>query len=160
MSNIIKESYKQTRHDDDQNQPLSVQPWGKDSEKRAFYLIEGQDDTSFRVFREADRTQKAVWRSVAGSIEEIKDLATKLEKDSSISARQMAKSIHRTIPRFEATEEVRAGIISLAPAAANIMTEAETSGVQTTTTIALRTARAWLFALRRSDSRKTYALHL
>ena len=49
---IMKESYKQSRHDDDLNQPLSVHPWGKDGLKRRYWLVEGRDDTPFRLIRE------------------------------------------------------------------------------------------------------------
>ena len=76
ISKIIKDSYKQTRHEDDLNQPLSVQSWGQDDDKRRYYLVEGQDDTSFRLYREGNRVLKNIgWRSVAGTIDEIRAVA-------------------------------------------------------------------------------------
>ncbi|RFU35839.1 hypothetical protein B7463_g456, partial [Scytalidium lignicola] len=106
---IITSSYKQTRHEDDLNQPLSVQPWGSDSDKRRYYLIEGLDDTHFRVYREGNYTGiNRTWFSVAGDIEELKQLAQKLaEKDGGQKARTLSSKILTAVPRFEATEEKR-----------------------------------------------------
>src|SRR3954452_15786318 len=77
---IIKESYKQPRHDDDLNQPLSVQPCGRDGEKRRYWLIEGQDDTHFRLYRESTPAgiKNRTWWSVAGDIDELKSVAAGL----------------------------------------------------------------------------------
>jgi hypothetical protein len=71
---MITASYKQNRHEDDLNQPLSVQPWGSDGDRRRYYLIEGLDDTHFRVYRESSGVIKKTWWSVAGSIEELTQL--------------------------------------------------------------------------------------
>lgn len=111
ISNKIKESYKQTRHAEDENQPLSVQPWGRDSDKRRYFLIEGQDDTYFRVYRENHRyTRNAQWYNMAGNIDEIRTLAEKLEKeDGSQAARTMSSRMTQAVMRFEAGEEVRMG---------------------------------------------------
>ena len=105
---IITQSYKQNRQEDDKNQPLSVQPWGSDANKRRYFLIEGLDDTHFRVYRESnpagmDRT----WWSVAGNIEELKTLADKLDnKDGGPKARRLSSQIVAAMGRFEAGEEV------------------------------------------------------
>ncbi|KAF2718673.1 hypothetical protein K431DRAFT_274252 [Polychaeton citri CBS 116435] len=110
---LIKEAYKQQRHGDDENQPRSVQPWGLDGEKRRYFLVEGQDDTAFRVYRESGRynkTKECQWIHVAGSIEEVRALANKLESkeyDASQAARRLASRMVVAIPRFEATDEKR-----------------------------------------------------
>ncbi len=105
---MIKEKYKQQRHNDDLNQPLSVQPWGSDGDKRQYYLIQGLDDTSFRVYREASRhTRNATWYNQAGTIDEVKGLATKLEQvDGHQIARKFANRINAAVPTFEASEDV------------------------------------------------------
>jgi hypothetical protein len=105
---IISQSYK-NRHDDDLNIPLSVQPWGSDGDKRRYFLIEGNDDTSFRVYRESNPAGiHRTWWSVAGSIDELRTLAEKLEtQDGGPKAKAFAKRIVLSIPRFEATEEKR-----------------------------------------------------
>ena len=105
---ILKERYKQQRHNDDENQPLSVQPWGVDGDKRRYFLIQGLDDTGFRVYREGSRyTRNAHWYSMAGEIDQVKALATKLEEvDRTQAARRLAAKITAAIPTFEATEEV------------------------------------------------------
>jgi hypothetical protein len=85
-----------------------VQPWGTDGDKRRYFLIEGQDDTAFRVYRESNPagTQRT-WFSVAGSIEELAALADKLEtKDGGPKAKKFASKIIAALPRFEAGEEV------------------------------------------------------
>ncbi len=106
---MLKESYKIARHDDDVNQPLSVQAWGVDGRKRVYWLIEGQDDTSFRVYAEYNYKKKDgnAWRSVAGSIDELRLLTEQLSADGAQSARRLVDRINNAIPRFEATEEVR-----------------------------------------------------
>lgn len=109
MRGIINASYKQNRHEDDLNQPLSVQPWGSDGYKRRFYLIEGLDDTHFRVYRESGQTAvyKRSWWSVASDIDELKQLADKLEnEDRGQKARLLSSKMLAAVPRFEATEEV------------------------------------------------------
>jgi hypothetical protein len=108
ISTKIRDSYKQTRHAEDENQPLSVQPWGRDADKRRYFLIEGQDDTFFRVYRENHRyTRNAQWYNMAGNIEEVRALAEKLEKeDGSQAARTLSIRMMQAIARFEAGEEV------------------------------------------------------
>ncbi|KAI4250041.1 MAG: hypothetical protein LQ352_005426 [Teloschistes flavicans] len=108
VQNIIKDKFKQQRHDDDKNQPLSVQSWGRDGDKRRYWLIEGHDDTQFRLYRESNPALKHVtWRSVAGTIEELKKVAARLEEDGSQAARKLCDSINAGIPRFEAGEDKR-----------------------------------------------------
>lgn len=71
-------------------------------------MVQGLDDTSFRVYREGSKyTRNAHWWSVAGSIDEVKALAEKLEKeDRSQAARRLATRMLNAVPMFEATEEV------------------------------------------------------
>ncbi|KAL9612431.1 MAG: hypothetical protein Q9167_002979 [Letrouitia subvulpina] len=108
IQTIIKDSYKQQRHDDDLNQPLSVQPWGRDGDKRRYWLIEGQDDTHFRLYRESNPALKHItWRSVAGNIEELKNVANKIGEDGTQASRRLKDRIVAGIPRFEAGEERR-----------------------------------------------------
>lgn len=105
---MITASYKQTRHEDDLNQPLSVQAWGSDGHKRRYFLIEGLDDTNFRVYRESSPANiKRTWFSVAGNIEELKALAEKLAtEDGTKHAKILSNKMIAAIPRFEGTEEV------------------------------------------------------
>lgn len=107
VKGMITNSYKQSRHEDDLNQPLSVQPWGMDGFKRRYYLIEGLDDTAFRVYRESTGLKRSWW-SVAGDIEELKQLAEKLNKeDGTQRARTLSAKMLAAVPRFEATEDKR-----------------------------------------------------
>ncbi|KAI9746509.1 MAG: hypothetical protein M1818_000222 [Claussenomyces sp. TS43310] len=107
VKGMIAASYKQTRQEDDLNQPLSVQPWGSDAYKRKYYLIEGLDDTNFRIYKESSGINRTWW-SVAGDIEELKALADRLSKDDGgQKARVLAGKMRNAIPRFEATEEKR-----------------------------------------------------
>ncbi|POS83558.1 hypothetical protein EPUL_003032, partial [Erysiphe pulchra] len=109
IKGIIQSSYKQQRQEDDLNQPLSIQPWGSDSYKRRYYLIEGLFDTQFRVYREGNYSDlERTWFSVASNIEELKALAEKLQtKDGGQKARLLSGKILAAIPRFEASEEKR-----------------------------------------------------
>lgn len=109
IKDYIKASYKQARQENDLNQPLSVQPWGRDGDKRRYWLVEGKDDTSFRLYRESNPALKNnVWISIANNIEELKLQQTKLEEEGSQAARRLAQGIKAAIPRFEATEEASA----------------------------------------------------
>ncbi|KAJ5241316.1 uncharacterized protein N7469_002907 [Penicillium citrinum] len=104
----LKESYKQARHDDDLNQPLAVQPWGRDSLKRRYWLIEGKDDTHFRLYRESNPALKHVtWWSVAGDIPELQAMADKLQEEKGTNSKKLSERIRSAIPRFEASEEKR-----------------------------------------------------
>lgn len=108
VKTMINQQYK-NRHDEDLNISLSVQPWGSDGDKRRYYLIEGNDDTHFRVYRESNPAGVSrTWWSVAGTIDELKALSEKLETtDGGPKARALSKRILASIPRFEATEEKR-----------------------------------------------------
>lgn len=110
VKGLINQSYKQNRHEDDLNQPRSVQPWGSDGDKRRYFLVEGQDDTHFRVYRESNPAgTNRTWWSVAGSIEELKALTEKLEtKDGGPKAKKLGQKMSHAIPRFEVGEEVSA----------------------------------------------------
>ncbi|KAF2457137.1 hypothetical protein BDY21DRAFT_286128 [Lineolata rhizophorae] len=108
ISATMKESYKQSRQEDDRNQPLSVQPWGIDGEKRRYWLIEGRDDTNFRLYRETNPKQTPCrWWSMAGTLDELRAIAERLGNEESQAARRLATQILNAIPRFEATEEKR-----------------------------------------------------
>ncbi|KAL7946175.1 hypothetical protein V8C42DRAFT_319767 [Trichoderma barbatum] len=109
LKGLINQSYKQNRHEDDINQPRAVQPWGSDGDKRRYFLVEGQDDTAFRVYRESNPAgTNRTWWSVAGTIEELKALADKLEtKDGGPKAKKLSQKILQAVPRFEAGDEKR-----------------------------------------------------
>ncbi|KAF2024436.1 hypothetical protein EK21DRAFT_78728 [Setomelanomma holmii] len=109
---MIANAYKSRTTKDrlDTNIPLSVQPWGLDGEKRRYWLIEGQNDTHFRIYRETDphKTKKVKWFSVSGDIEELRVVATKLEEeDGRKEAKTLGERMINAIPRFEASEVKR-----------------------------------------------------
>ncbi|KAH7378451.1 hypothetical protein DE146DRAFT_682603 [Phaeosphaeria sp. MPI-PUGE-AT-0046c] len=109
---MITNAYKSRTTKDklDTNIPLSVQPWGLDGEKRRYWLVEGQSDTHFRIYRETDphKTKKVKWFSVAGDIEELRAVATKLEEeDGRTNAKALGERMINAIPRFEASEVKR-----------------------------------------------------
>ena len=125
VRDIIDQAYKGKRQEDDSNIKLSVQPWGSDSDKRRYFLVEGLDDTSFRVFRESNPAGfNRTWWNMAGSIDELKFLTGRLEThDRGPKAKKLAVKLTDEIPRFEATEEV--GIVcpkAVRPRYANVLT--------------------------------------
>lgn len=161
VSQTIKDSYKINRREDDINQPLSVQHWGYDGDKRKYYLIEGQDDTSFRVYREANRSsQNPQWWSVAETIDEVNALAEKLEtKDTTQAARRLADKVRAAVPRFEASEEVsilRIGFFTHTDSCA----ETQTTRVQTNAQGAIHKARTRFLPVRRSHPRQAHSIHI
>jgi hypothetical protein len=117
VNNMIKDSYKSrtSKETNDTNIPLSVQPWGRDGDSRRYWLVEGQDNTPFRVYRESNPKLKTVtWWSVAGSIDDIRALAQKLDDDDGTrEAKLLSEKMRNALPRFEVTEEVRSSAILL-----------------------------------------------
>ena len=117
MQAILKESYKFSRQNDDRNVGLAVVPWFVDTfTKRKYYLVEGQDDTHFRLYREnnAINAKTNTWFSVAGSIEEVIAIADKFDEESASQSKIIAGKIKAALPRFEAGEEVSSHKPSLA----------------------------------------------
>ncbi|TGZ81044.1 hypothetical protein EX30DRAFT_371736 [Ascodesmis nigricans] len=103
---MIAENYKGNRREDDLNVPLSVQPWGRDGDKRRYWLIEGRDDTCFRLYRESNPALKNIqWISVAGNISDLHSIAHDLEEfDGTKHALALKDRILSAIPRFEEGE--------------------------------------------------------
>lgn len=111
---MIANAYKSRTTKDklDTNIPLSVQPWGHDGDKRRYWLVEGQNDTHFRVYREEDphkyKKKKPEWINVAGDIDEVRTLSTKLqEEDGRKDAKALGERMLNAVPRFEQSEIVR-----------------------------------------------------
>lgn len=160
---MIATAYKSRTTKDklDTNIPLSVQPWGRDGEKRRYWLIEGQNDTHFRVYREGKpQTPKATWWSVAGSIDELKALAKVLEEeDGHKEAKTLSERMINAIPRFEASE-----VVSSAGADTvrftNNRAEAKASRIPCKPHCRLHSTRTRLFPLRRSYSWQAPAIHI
>ena len=98
-----------------------MQPWGQDGDKRRYWLVEGQNDTHFRIYRESNvhppiprtkkekvKPEKYEWFSVAGDIDALRVVAHKLEEeDGRKEAKTLGERMLNAIPRFEASEAVR-----------------------------------------------------
>jgi hypothetical protein len=75
--------------------------------KRRYWLIEGQEDTHFRLYRESNPALKHnTWWSIAGDIPELESVAAKLEGEKGTNSKKLSEKIRASIPRFEASEEV------------------------------------------------------
>jgi hypothetical protein len=162
---MITNAYKSRTTKDklDTNIPLSVQPWGLDGDKRRYWLVEGQNDTHFRVYRETDphKTKKVKWFSVAGDIEELRVVAAKLEEeDGRREAKLLGERMINAIPRFEASEVVCVfGLDYLREPADNIA-EAQAARVPPQSHCCLHTPRPWLLPVRGTHPRQAPAIHL
>ena len=87
---------------------MSVQSWGIDTQKRRFFLIDGQVDSPFRIYRESARKASAYsWISVAGTIEEAQKVARDLRVERGQAAHRLAARITNAVPMFEEREEKR-----------------------------------------------------
>lgn len=149
ISTIIKNSYTSSRAEDDKNHALAVQPWGRDGDRRRYWLIEGRDDTDFRIYRESNPALEPItWQSVGGSIDELKDLARKLkEEDGSQAATRLGERILGAVPRFEASDEVIETELFFCDFVKLIMTETKTSRISPLAQGSIYQTRAWLFQL-------------
>lgn len=107
-----------------------MQAWGRDGDKRRFWLIEGQDDTHFRLYRESNPALKNnTWRSVAGTIDEVKEVARRLDEENTQASRRLRDRINAAIPRFEASEEVSRSsgeLVNLSMTATKVLLETKT----------------------------------
>ena len=84
-----------------------MQPWGRDSLKRRYWLIEGLDDTHFRLYRESNPALKTnTWWSVAGNIPELQAVGEQLGGEKNMHSKKLSERIRNSIPRFEGAEEV------------------------------------------------------
>ena len=164
VKSLINQAYKQNRQEDDLNQPRSVQSWGNDGDKRRYFLVEGQDDTNFRIYRESNPAgTNRTWWSVAGSIEEVKALAEKLEiKDGGPKAKNLAQKMLQVIPRFEAGEEV--SIQSLVAEHRSIVVtfaiETQATRISPDAKGAVQTSRARVLTVRRPHPWQTNQVYI
>ncbi|KAK7207890.1 hypothetical protein BZA70DRAFT_29059 [Myxozyma melibiosi] len=103
---VLVQGYSQQRTDDDSASPLAVLPIGLDSERKRYYLIEGENDTRFRLFCETNPRQRLVnWTPVASTFAEFKEFVDKLsETDTSRNAKALVESLTEELPRLEASE--------------------------------------------------------
>lgn len=160
MRKVIQEAYKGQRHENDVNQERAVQPWGSDGDNRRYWLIEGLDDTYFRVYRENNPALKnRTWWSVADSIESVKGLAEKLREEGSQKGSRLANSMQLAVPRFEAGEEVsKTGPHTLIHIDCGLETQAARLPPSSQSTV--RSSGAWYVAIRGPDSRKADKVHI
>ena len=162
---MITNAYKARTNKDrlDTNIPLSVQPWGVDGDKRRYWLVEGQNDTHFRVYRETDphKTKKVKWFSVAGDIEELRGVATKLEEeDGRKEAKALGERMINAIPRFEASEVVSILMLVVIMPSTDDSTEAQASRISHPTQPDLHTTRPRFLPVRRSYPRQAPSIHV
>ena len=139
-----------------------MQPWGRDGDKRRYWLIEGQDDTHFRLYRESNPVLRHnTWRSVAGSIDEVKEVADRLGEENSLLSRRLRDRIMAAIPRFEASEEVGSLWITCGwRTASNSLIEAKTSRLSSGSEGPIYASRTWIFPLRRPHPWEAYKVYL
>lgn len=101
-----------------------------DGRKRKYFLIEGQTDTPFRVYREsAPKSAAPTWWSVAGTLPELHAVEQTLREDKSQAAKRLADRMVAAIPTLEATEEVRGRAFD---DCARMLTQARNANVRST----------------------------
>ena len=139
-----------------------MQPWGRDGDKRRYWLIEGQDDTHFRLYRESNPILRHnTWRSVAGSIDEVKEVADRLGEENSLLSRRLRDRIIAAIPRFEASEEVCSPYVACGwRTASNPYIETKTSRLPSGSKGSIHASGAWIFPVRRPHAWEAYKVYL
>jgi hypothetical protein len=147
-----------------------VQPWGQDGDKRRYWLVEGQNDTHFRIYRESNvhppipktkkekvKPEKYEWFSVAGDIDALRVVAHKLEEeDGRKEAKALGERMLNAIPRFEASEAVR----YRTPSCCIMLTGAETQASRIQDRAQGPLHRTRLRSLRRPHARKAPTVHI
>lgn len=160
---MINTAYKSrtTKDRQDTNIPLSVQAWGRDGDKRRYYLVEGQNDTHFRVYRETDpKLKKVQWISVAGSIEQVQALAKKLEEvDGHKEAKALSERMLNAVPRFEASEVVCC-TPTIYSTHTNYILETKATRIHPPAQGRFHASRTWLLFVRRSHSWQAPAIYI
>ncbi|KAK9448751.1 uncharacterized protein V1518DRAFT_374249 [Limtongia smithiae] len=103
---VLAEGYSGSRTEDDRTCPLAVSPIGMDGERRRYYLIEGQNETRFRLFQETNPRKRLVnWTSIASTAVELAAFMTKIQAtDTSRNARILCERLSKAMPRLEAAD--------------------------------------------------------
>ncbi|KAK9238886.1 hypothetical protein V1525DRAFT_340462 [Lipomyces kononenkoae] len=106
---VLSNGYSGNRLEDDRNCELAVSPIGMDSERRRYYLVEGLNDTRFRLFRETNPRKRFVnWTSVASTHDELRRYIEELkESDTSRHGKALTEKLAAELPRLEAGEQKR-----------------------------------------------------
>ncbi|KAG5513319.1 hypothetical protein PMAC_001382 [Pneumocystis sp. 'macacae'] len=101
VRSFIDENYKDRSSNDTKN-ALLVHPLGKDAKNRKLWLIEG-NDTPFRVYRESkSRSGSVKWKSIAGTVDELRQYALSLSNNSSLNVIALVpKILNQICPRIE-----------------------------------------------------------
>ncbi|CCJ30881.1 unnamed protein product, partial [Pneumocystis jirovecii] len=101
VRSFIDENYKDRASNDKRN-ALLVHPLGKDAKNRKLWLIEG-NDTPFRVYRESkSRSGSIKWKSIAGTVDELRQYALSLSNNSSLNVIALVpKILNQICPRIE-----------------------------------------------------------
>ncbi|KAK9456324.1 hypothetical protein V1511DRAFT_457684 [Dipodascopsis uninucleata] len=100
---VLLSNYSIQRCNGDKNCALAVLPLGMDGERKRYYLIEGLNDTRFRLYCETNPRKKIVnWTAVASSVEELKQLEQNLrETDNSRNAKILCERLSKQLARLE-----------------------------------------------------------
>ncbi|KAK9373240.1 uncharacterized protein V1513DRAFT_459947 [Lipomyces chichibuensis] len=106
---ILSNGYSGNRLEDDRNCELAVSAIGMDSERRRYYLVEGLNDTRFRLFRETNPRKRLVnWTPVASTHDELQRYIDELKgSDTSRHAKALTEKLAAELPRLEAGEQRR-----------------------------------------------------
>lgn len=161
VQTMIKDSYKQTRRDDDRNQPRSVQPWFSDQYRRKYWLVEGLEDSHFRIYRENDgKTAKTnTWFSVAGSIQDVTMLADKFGEEHTQNSKVISDKLRSAIPRFEAGEEVCHDCGNAIVSSTDMISETKATRLSPSTQGCIYTTRSRVLRVRRTYTREEDEIH-
>ncbi|KAK9429671.1 hypothetical protein V1505DRAFT_400910 [Lipomyces doorenjongii] len=106
---ILLKGYSGNRLEDDRNCELAVPAIGMDSERRRYYLVEGLNDTRFRLFRETNPRKRLVnWTPVASTHDELQIYIDELRRsDTSRHAKALTEKLAAELPRLDAGEQKR-----------------------------------------------------
>ncbi len=99
----------QTRQARGRSQPRAVRATvGKGWPQKKILADRGSRRHLIRLYRESHQgAGEHFWYNLAGSIDELREVATKLDSDGSQAAKRLSARIMASMTRFEATEEVR-----------------------------------------------------
>lgn len=110
LKKVIDLEYSGSRQKGDKKVGISVQPMGLDADRQRYFLVGGQQETTFRFYKETDPFDEIVnFTPVAGDVQELTNFAETLVGDPSRHVKNLHNTVLADLPRLQEIETKRRG---------------------------------------------------